>query len=92
MVLGDFLAGFGDECAAAEAVLSLGDLRLVAGLRQCAAAQGLGLGAFAALAVRRYAEEAFDGEWVTLMGELGQSADPGLAFVKRALAHATHAP
>jgi len=74
------------------AVLSLGDLRLVAGLRQRATAHGLGLGAFAAFVVRRYAEEASNEEWVTLIGELGRSADPGLAFIKRALAHATHAP
>ena len=92
MVLGDLLARFGDESAAAEAVLSLGDLRLVAGLRQRAAADGLGLGTFAALAVQRYAEEASNEEWVTLMGELGRSADPGLAFIKRALAQATHVP
>ena len=91
MVLGDLLARFGDESAAAGAVLSLGDLRLVAGLRQRASAHGLGLGAFAALAVRRYAEEASNEEWVTLMGELGRSADPGIAFIRRALAHATHA-
>ena len=92
MVLGDFLACFGDESAAAEAVLSLGDLRLVAGLRQRAAAEGLGLGTFAALAVQRYAEEASDEEWVTLMAELGRSADPGLAFIKRALSHTAHIP
>jgi hypothetical protein len=92
MVLGDLLARFGDESAAAEAVLTIGDLRLVAGLRQRAATDGLGLGAFAALAVQRYAEEASDEEWVTLMGELGRSADPGLAFIKRALSHAAHVP
>jgi hypothetical protein len=92
MVLGDLLARFGDESSAAEAVLSLADLRLVAALRQRAIAHGLGLGAFAALAVRRYAEEASNEEWVTLMGELGRSADPGLAFIKRALADTTRAP
>ena len=92
MVLGDLLARFGDESAAAEAVLSLGDLRLVAALRTRAEAEGLGLGAFASLAVRRYEAKASDEEWVTLIGELARSADPGLAFIKRALVHAVDAP
>ena len=91
MVLGDLLARFGDESFAAETILSLADLRLVVALRQCADAEGLELGAFAALAVQRYAEEASDEEWITLMGVLGRSTDPDLAFIKRALAHATHA-
>jgi hypothetical protein len=92
MVLGDLLARFGDESSAAETVLGVGGLSLLAALRTGADAEGLGLGAFAAMAVRRYAEEASNEEWVTLMGELGQSADPGLAFIKRALADTTRAP
>ena len=92
MVLGDLLARFGDESVAADAVFSLGDLRLIAALRKSAEAEGLGLGAFASLAVRRYEAEASAEEWVTLMGELARSADPGLAFIKRALAHAIDAP
>ncbi len=85
MMLGDLLARFADESAAAEALLGLGDLRLVAALRERAAAEGIGMGAFAARSVRRYADAATDEEWVTLMGELGRSPDPGLAFIKRAL-------
>lgn len=85
MMLGDFLARFDDEDSAVEAVFSLGGLRLIAELRQRAAADGLALGTFAAVAMRRYVEEASDEEWVTLIGELSRSADPGLAFIKRAL-------
>ena len=92
MMLGDLLARFGDEFSATEAVLSLADLRLVARLCQQAATERLGLGAFAAGAGRRYADEASDEEWVTLMGELARSADPSLAFIRRALSHATRAP
>jgi len=91
MVLGDLLARFGDDSAAAETVIGLGDLSLLAALRQCAETEGLGLGAFVALAVQRYAERASDEEWITLMGVLGRSADPGLAFIKRALTLATDA-
>jgi hypothetical protein len=76
MVLGDLLARFGDETSAAEVVVSLADLRLVAALHQCADAEGLELGAFAALAVQRYAEEASDEEWITLMGVLGRRPTP----------------
>jgi hypothetical protein len=40
------------------------------------------LGAFTALMMRRYADDASDGEWVTLVGQLSRVADPGLAVVK----------
>lgn len=88
MVLGDLLARFGDECAATEAVLEAGDLNLLAALRKRADDEGMALDAFAALAVRRYAENAADEEWITMMGILGRAADPGRAFIARALARA----
>jgi hypothetical protein len=91
MVLGDLLARFDDESSAVETVLGLGDLSLVAALRQRADAEGLELGAFAVLTVQRYPERASDEEWITLMGLLGRSADPGLAFIRRALTFATDA-
>jgi hypothetical protein len=88
-MLSDLLDRFGDEGAAEDALLDLGDLRLVAALRQRADAKGLGLGAFAAHAVRRYMDEAPDEEWITLLAELRRSADPGRAFARRALARET---
>lgn len=91
MMLGDLLARFGDEAVVADAIFSLDDLRLVATLRTRAEAEGLGLGAFAARAVQRYTE-APDEEWISLIGELARSNDPGLAFLKRALAYAMRAP
>jgi hypothetical protein len=91
MMLGDLLAQFGDEVVVADALFSLGDLKLVAEMRARAEAEGVGLGTFAARAVRRYAEAPGD-EWTTLLGELARAGDPGLAFLKRALAHAMHAP
>jgi hypothetical protein len=90
MMLGDLLARFGDEAVAADAILSLGDLGMVAVLREHAEAEGVGLGAFAARAVRRYAG-ASDEEWIALLGELARSDDPGLALLKRALVHAIRA-
>ncbi len=87
MLLGDLLARFTDESIAAETVVGLGDLALLAGLREQAEASGLSLGAFAAGAMRRYAAEASDEEWVTLMGALGRAQDPGAVCLQRAFAH-----
>jgi hypothetical protein len=88
-MLGDLLAEFNDEASAAEALLALGDLRLAAAVRRRAAAEGVELGTIVARAVRHYAERAPDEEWVTLLGALSTSADPGLAFIRRALSAAT---
>jgi hypothetical protein len=90
-MLGDLLAQFGDETTAAETILSVGGLKMIGALRTRAEAEGLELGAFAVCAVRRYAE-ASDEEWITLLGELARSNDPGFTFVKRALIHAMSRP
>jgi len=87
MLLGDLLARFTDESVAAETLLRLGDLPLMAKLREQAEASGLTLGAYAAGAVRRYAADASDDEWITLMGALGRAADPGAICLQRAFAH-----
>jgi hypothetical protein len=86
MLLGDVLASFDDETIAAETILGFGDLTLIARLRQEADAAGLSLGAYAAGAVRRYAADAPDEEWVTLMGALGRADDPGAVCMQRAFA------
>ncbi len=92
MLLGDLLARFDDDSLAAETLLGIGDLALVAAARAQAEASGLALGAYAAAAVRRYAAEASDEEWVTLMGALGRAPDPGAICLKRALAYARARP
>ena len=89
MLLGDLLARFDDESVATEAILSLGDLRLLTALRERADADGLQLGALAVNAVERYTAEASDEEWISLMGALGRSEDAGLTCLKRALLHVT---
>ena len=88
MLLGDMLARFEDEAIATEAILALGDLGLIARLRAAAEAEGETLGSYAAAAVQRYAADASDEEWVTLLGLLGRASDPGSACLQRALAHA----
>lgn len=92
MLLGDLLARFSDESIAVETVFGLGDLALIARLSEQAEADGLTLGACAASAVRRYAEEASDEEWVTLMGALGRARDPGSVCMQRAFAYVLAGP
>lgn len=87
MLLGDLLARFEDESVASETILRLGDLALVAALRQRAEAEGETLGAYAAGAVRCFATEASDEAWISLMGALARAEDPGSVCLKRALAH-----
>src|SRR5205085_6456502 len=91
MLLGDLLARFTDEAIAAETIVGLGDLPLMARLSEQAEADGLSLGAYAAGAMRRYAAEASEEEWVTLMGLLRRAQDPGAICLRRALAHSVAA-
>ena len=88
IMLGDLLASLTDETTALETILSAGDLRLLAAAQELAAADGLDLAAYVTQAVQRYASEASDEEWVTLMGLLNRSQDPGTTCLKRALEHA----
>ena len=87
MLLGDLLARFRDEDIATETVLGCGDLVLIAGLMEQAELNGQTLGAYAAGAVRRYAADASDEEWVSLMGALGRAEDPGAVCMRRAFDH-----
>jgi hypothetical protein len=83
-MLGDLLASLTDETKALEAILSVGDLSLLTAVRERASAEGVELGAYVAETVQRYAAEATDEEWTTLMGALNRAADPGAACLKRA--------
>ena len=87
IMLGDLLASLTDETTALETILSAGDLKLLAAAQELAAADGLDLAAYVTQAVQRYASEASDEEWVTLMGLLNRSPDPGTTCLNRALEH-----
>jgi len=91
MLLGHLLARFDDDVFAEEAVLALGDLTLLARLRKQAEQSGQPLGDYARSAVRRFAAEANDEQWVTLLGALVRAEDPGSVCLKRALAHSLQA-
>ena|SRR5262245_40798008 len=89
MLLGDILSRLENDGEATEVILGAGDLRLLAAMRQRAEAEGLDLAAYAKAALQRYAAEASDEEWVTMMGQIGRAADPGLTCLKRAFEKAT---
>ena len=87
MLLGDLIARFEDEAVAAETLVRVGDLGLIAAMTARAAEAGLPLGRYAAWAVRHYADTAPDDEWVQLMGALGRTDDPGATCLGRAFAY-----
>jgi hypothetical protein len=82
MLLGDIIAKLDDEMLALEALVSLGDLALLARLEDAAGAEGLTPGAFAAQAVQVFSRSASDEDWVSLIGIMGQTSDPGQACLK----------
>ncbi len=88
MVLGDVLAGLTDETAAAELILGLGDLSLLAAMRKQADTEGVDLASYAREAVQRYTSHASDEEWVTMMGLINRGSDPGQTCLKRAFENA----
>jgi hypothetical protein len=92
MLLGDIIARFDDEAVAAETLVQLGDLVLVGRVRQAAEADGLTPGAFSARAVRLFSDTASDEEWVTLIGLMGRTTEPGLACLRRMVEFALAPP
>ena len=87
-MLGDLLANLTDETTALETILGAGDLALLTAVREQAAADGVELAAYVSQTVQRYANEASDEEWITLMGALNRSPDPSAICLKRAFEHA----
>ena len=85
MLLSHLLTRFEDDTVASEAILRVGGLPLMASLRERAQAEGETLGAYAAGAVRRFAAEASDEAWITLMGALARAEDPGDVCLRQAL-------
>jgi hypothetical protein len=85
VLLSDVLKTFSDDAAANEYLLSLGDIALVARLRELADAEGESLGEYASTAVQRYTSQASGEEWLTLLGLLSRTDDPANVCLRRAL-------
>ena len=84
MLLGDLLNQLEDEAVAAETILHVGDLALIARMRGKAEAAGLTLGAYASHLARTYANNDSDAEWLTLIGQMGRADNPGAVYLERA--------
>jgi hypothetical protein len=87
-MLGDILARLTDETTAVETILGSRDLALLAAVRERASTEGVGLAACMIQTLQRYTAQASDEEWVTLMGMLNRSQDPGATCLKRAFEYA----
>ena len=84
MILGDIIDRLQDDSEATELILNAGSLPLVTAMQRQAQAEGVGLADYAKAAVQRYAASASDEEWITLMGLIGRSPDPGSVCLRRA--------
>lgn len=83
MLLGDVIARLDDEAAALETLVGLGDLALLARVEAAAAEGSLTPGEFAAQAVEIFSSQASDEDWVSLVGVMGRTDDPGQACLRR---------
>ncbi len=91
MLLGDVIRQLTDDAAAAEVIMNVGDLTLLSAMTEHAERAGMDLATFSQAVVRRYSDYASEEDWVTLLGQIGQSADPAAIYLKRAFASALHA-
>lgn len=83
MLLGDIIARLDDGAGAAETLAGLDDLVLLGRVRDAAHREGVTPGEFVARAVRVFCEDASDEEWVTLIGIVGRTTEPGTACLQR---------
>ncbi|HSP26592.1 MAG TPA: hypothetical protein VLQ65_15600 [Saliniramus sp.] len=85
MLLGDLVARFDDDAVAMEALLAIGDLSLLARVEEAAAREGVTPGEFAVSAGHRFCDGASDDDWVSLIGVMGRTDDPGTVCLKKML-------
>jgi hypothetical protein len=88
MLLGDMIARFQDEAFVGETLFSLDDLALTARVVALAAESNVSAGEFAVQSVGRFVNGASDEEWLTLVGQMSRSDNPGEVFLLRVLSHA----
>jgi hypothetical protein len=86
MLLGDVLGRLRDESFAAETLVGLDDLPLMAGVTAEAGRHGETAGDYAASAVNRFAAYAGDEDWLALMAAIERGPDPGAAALRHMLA------
>ncbi len=85
MLLGDLVARFDDEAFALESLLAIGDLALLARVEEAAAKEQLSAGEFAVRAGQLFSDNASDDDWVSLIGVMGRTDDPGRECLRKML-------
>lgn len=85
MLLGQVLQQLGDATFAAETLIALDDLPLLADLEATCEQFGESAPDYTLGAVRRFSALASDDDWLALMGALERSADPGAACLRKIL-------
>lgn len=85
MQLGELIARFEDPGTAAETLLSLDDLALTARVTQTASENDLTPGEVAVMAVDRFVARASDEDWLTIVGLMARTDNPGRIFLRRVL-------
>ena len=88
MLLGDLLSRFQDETDAAEMLRALGDLALAARVSKAAEAEGLTAGELVLRSVDLFVAQASDEDWLTIVGMMARTDDPGGAFLRHVLSFA----
>jgi hypothetical protein len=86
MLLGEVLKRLSDAAFAAETLVALDDLALMAGVEAEAGRLGETAGDYAAAAIQRFAAFAGDEDWLALMTALERAPDPGTACLRHMLA------
>ncbi len=87
-MLGNFLAALTDAGSAEAALGAIGDPGVLERVRQGAAAEGIGVGAFVASTVRQVLDHAEEDVWLDLLGRMSGSQRPGVAALEAILARA----
>lgn len=83
MLLGDLIAQLDDETFAIETLVSLNDLPLMARVEEASTRDGLTPGEFVSQAVQVFSTHASDDDWVSLIGVMGKTDDPGQVCLKK---------
>ena len=78
MLLGDIIRDFSEEAKADEALLACGDLALVASVAAAADRHEETAGEYAASAVRRFADQAANEDWLGPMNVIERADNPGI--------------
>jgi hypothetical protein len=87
MLLGTVITHLQDEAVALDTLLAIGDLALLARVRDAAEVEGLALGEFISDAVGQFIQGADDEAWLALMTSASRAEDPGSAGLKCMLDH-----